>query len=141
MDYNYTQTQYNLKPNLLILTNNTHIPYKKKKKLCHKPHTHTHKQISTQITFRRNLLYVIQKESFLLLMWKDPQLKVTQSFPTMPIYKSQILFIDGQGISNYIFILRRIVFFYNKEKLFLSYQRNLIAKPKSKSIFEIISNH
>ena len=101
-------------------------------------HTHS-KQIST-FTFRRNLLYVPLKESFLLSMPKDPQLKVTQSFPTISIYKAQILFIDGQVISNYFFILWRIVFFYNKENLFLSHQRNLIVKPKSKQEFEIISN-
>ena len=115
--------------------------------------THTHTQINKHSNYflKKPSLFFFLKKFFLLSMWKDPQLKVTQSFPTIPtipIYKAQILYIDGQGLSNYFYnreyffhsIQRRIVFFYHREKLFLSYQRNLIVKPKSKQEFEIISN-
>ena len=115
-------------------TNNAHIHYKnnhkqnlsEKKKRSQTSHTQS-KQISTQITFRRNLLYVPLKESFLLSMRKDPQLKVTQSFPTIltiPLYKAQILFIDGQRISNY---------FCNREHFFILYQGELFSSTIRKN--------
>ena len=132
MDYNYTHS--NLKPThrlaqttLTYLTKTiiNKISHPKKKKKCQKPPTHS-KQIST-FTFQRNLLYIPLKESFLLSMWKDPQLKVTQSFPTIltiRIYKAQILFIDGQIISN---------FFFNREHFFILYQGELFSSTIRKT--------
>ena len=139
MDYNYTQS--NLKPTpRLTQTTLTYLTKtiinkisqkkkkKKKKKRKRSQTSHTQsKQISTQITFRRNLLYVPLKESFFLSMRKDPQLKVTQSFPTIltiPIYKAQILFIDGQRISNY---------FCNREHFFILYQGELFSSTIRKT--------
>lgn len=72
------------------------------------------------------------KESSLVSMWEGPSAKVTKPFAAMPIYKASILFLDGQGIPNYLFN-KELCYTPRKKKLFSSIPRkNLFLLQRAK---------
>ena len=102
---------------IVITLNQTHRLKKKNASKHKQNHMHTNSQSQSSntpnnaLTRNRQILKLLFeetrsmffKESSLVPMWEGPWAKVTKPFAIMPIYKASILFLDGQGIPNYLF--------------------------------------